>query len=296
VLGRRSNRLGPDRQAGGGGRRIAANGLARRRRAAPGKCCKRGTTQEGLAVGRASTATCLDRLFRWCWPEIGLVGSDDPRFPTPTIDVAGKRLMKNGFPDAPNRESDDFGKAVQRLPCSATFLVHRCAWPASAARQEALELFNKPASPRRNPLSAYCRKTSIPVSGELVGQFLPQTYSQVGLILSAMPPVRAVGRKDYGTPHNRLESGVPIPKSPAVPQRGGPCSGAARPPDTGARCWFGLERPTHRRALSVAGRWSRHAGVHLCHGRPDGRGASRLLCRFRQRVRCWPLLHFSASA
>ena len=56
-------------------------------------------------------------------------------------------------------------------------------WPASAAAPEALELFNNLLA-RRNHVGLLSEDID-PKTGELWGNF-PQTYSQVGLILSAM--------------------------------------------------------------------------------------------------------------
>jgi GH15 family glucan-1,4-alpha-glucosidase len=138
---------------------------------------QRGTTQEGWLSG------VLDRdmldASSLVLAEIGLVGSDDPRFHA-TVEVAGKRLMKNGFLMR-YRESDDFGKPSNAFLLCTFWYIDALA--SVGRRQEALELFNNLLA-RRNHVGLLSEDID-PVSGELWGNF-PQTYSQVGLILSAM--------------------------------------------------------------------------------------------------------------
>ncbi len=138
---------------------------------------KRGTTSEGWLSG------VLDRdmldASSLVLPEIGLLRSDDPRFHA-TIDVAGKHLMKNGFMMR-YREADDFGKPSNAfLLCTFWYID---ALVSVGRRDEALELFNNLLG-RRNHLGLLSEDID-PLTGELWGNF-PQTYSQVGLILSAM--------------------------------------------------------------------------------------------------------------
>ena len=138
---------------------------------------QRGTTQEGWLSGVLDRdmldASCL------VLPEIGLLGSDDPRFHA-TLDVAAKRLMKNGFMMR-YRESDDFGKPSNAFLLCTFWYIDALA--SVGRRQEALELFNNLLT-RRNHVGLLSEDID-PSTGELWGNF-PQTYSQVGLILSAM--------------------------------------------------------------------------------------------------------------
>ena len=119
---------------------------------------QRGTAQEGWLSG------VLDRdmldASSLVPPEIGLLRPDDPRFHA-TIGVAGK--PSNAF-----------------LLCT---FWHIDALASVGRRPEALELFNNLLA-RRNHVGLLSEDID-PHSGELWGNF-PQTYSQVGLILSAM--------------------------------------------------------------------------------------------------------------
>ena len=138
---------------------------------------QRGTTQEGWISGVLDRdmldASCL------VLPEIGLLGSDDPRFHA-TLDVAAKRLMKNGFMMR-YREADDFGKPSNAFLLCTFWYIDALA--SVGRRPEALELFNNLLA-RRNHVGLLSEDID-PTTGELWGNF-PQTYSQVGLILSAM--------------------------------------------------------------------------------------------------------------
>lgn len=138
---------------------------------------QRGTTQEGWISGVLDRdmldASCL------VLPEIGLLGSDDERFHA-TLDVAAKRLMKNGFMMR-YREADDFGKPSNAFLLCTFWYIDALA--SVGRRQEALELFNNLLA-RRNHVGLLSEDID-PKTGELWGNF-PQTYSQVGLILSAM--------------------------------------------------------------------------------------------------------------
>jgi GH15 family glucan-1,4-alpha-glucosidase len=112
-------------------------------------------------------------------PEIGLLPSDDPRFHA-TLDMVGKRLMRNGFLMR-YIEADDFGKPSNAfLVCTFWYID---ALASVGRRSEALELFNNVLG-RRNHVGLLSEDID-PRTGELWGNF-PQTYSQVGLILSAM--------------------------------------------------------------------------------------------------------------
>ncbi|MFZ5784393.1 MAG: glycoside hydrolase family 15 protein [Pseudomonadota bacterium] len=138
---------------------------------------KRGTTQEGWLSG------VLDRdmldASSLVLPEIGVLPSDDPRFHA-TIDVAAKRLMQNGFVMR-YREADDFGKPSNAFLLCTFWYIDALA--SVGRRDEALELFNNLLA-RRNHVGLLAEDID-PSTGELWGNF-PQTYSQVGLILSAM--------------------------------------------------------------------------------------------------------------
>ncbi|MEI7870674.1 MAG: glycoside hydrolase family 15 protein [Alphaproteobacteria bacterium] len=138
---------------------------------------QRGTTAEGWLSG------VLDRdmldASSLVLPEIGLLGSDDPRFHA-TIDIVGKRLMKNGFVMR-YAEADDFGKPSNAFLLCTFWYIDALA--SVGRRDEALELFNNLLA-RRNHLGLLSEDID-PLTGELWGNF-PQTYSQVGLILSAM--------------------------------------------------------------------------------------------------------------
>jgi GH15 family glucan-1,4-alpha-glucosidase len=112
-------------------------------------------------------------------PEIGFISSQDERF-VRTLEIVEKRLVRNGFVMRYD-EADDFG-----LPENAFLLCtfwYIDALAKAGRRKEARALFE-------NVLSC-CNHVGMlsedvdPHSRELWGNF-PQTYSQVGLILSAM--------------------------------------------------------------------------------------------------------------
>jgi GH15 family glucan-1,4-alpha-glucosidase len=138
---------------------------------------QRATTQEGWLSG------VLDRdmadASSLVLPEIGLLRSDDPRF-LATVDIVGKRLMKNGFVMR-YVEADDFGKPSNAFLLCTFWYIDALA--SVGRREEALELFNNVLA-RRNHVGLLSEDID-PRTGELWGNF-PQTYSQVGLILSAM--------------------------------------------------------------------------------------------------------------
>jgi len=138
---------------------------------------QRATTQEGWLSG------VLDRdmvdASSLVMPEIGLLRSDDPRFAA-TLDMVSKRLMKNGFLMR-YVEADDFGKPSNAFLLCTFWYIDALA--SVGRREEALELFNNVLG-RRNHVGLLSEDID-PRTGELWGNF-PQTYSQVGLILSAM--------------------------------------------------------------------------------------------------------------
>jgi GH15 family glucan-1,4-alpha-glucosidase len=112
-------------------------------------------------------------------PEIGLLRSDDPHFHA-TLDVIGKRLTKNVFLMR-YVEADDSGKPSNAFLLCMFWYIDALA--SVGRRDEALELFNNVLG-RHNHVGLLSEDID-PKTGELWGNF-PQTYSQVGLILSAM--------------------------------------------------------------------------------------------------------------
>jgi GH15 family glucan-1,4-alpha-glucosidase len=143
---------------------------------------QRCTTQEGWLSGvldrDMADASCL------VLPEIGLLGSDDQRFHA-TLDMAAKKLMRNGFVMR-YVEADDFGKPSNAFLLCTFWYIDALA--SVGRREEALELFNNVLG-RRNHVGLLSEDID-PRTGELWGNF-PQTYSQVGLILSAMRLTRS---------------------------------------------------------------------------------------------------------
>ena len=112
-------------------------------------------------------------------PEIGLLRASDPRF-CATLDVVSERLMRNGFVMR-YVEADDFGAPSNAFLLCTFWYIDALA--SVGRREEALELFNNVLA-RRNHVGLLSEDVD-PATGELWGNF-PQTYSQVGLILSAM--------------------------------------------------------------------------------------------------------------
>lgn len=112
-------------------------------------------------------------------PEIGFISSQDERF-VRTLEIVEKRLVRNGFVMRYD-EADDFGVPENAfLFCTFWYID---ALVKAGRRKEARALFE-------NVLSC-CNHVGMlsedvdPHTRELWGNF-PQTYSQVGLILSAM--------------------------------------------------------------------------------------------------------------
>lgn len=138
---------------------------------------ERCTTHEGWLSG------VLDRdmldASSLVLPEIGLLASSDPRFHA-TLDMVRKRLMKGGFVMR-YAEDDDFGAPSNAFLLCTFWYVDALA--SVGRRDEAMELFDNLLG-RRNHLGLLSEDID-PATGELWGNF-PQTYSQVGLILSAM--------------------------------------------------------------------------------------------------------------
>ncbi|WP_374656384.1 glycoside hydrolase family 15 protein [Dongia sp.] len=112
-------------------------------------------------------------------PEIGLLRYDDPRF-LRTLETVEKRLMHDGFLMRYD-EPDDFGKPETAfLVCSWWFID---ALVAVGRRTQAKELFDRILA-RRNHLGLLSEDLDAR-EGILWGNF-PQTFSMVGMILSAM--------------------------------------------------------------------------------------------------------------
>ena len=112
-------------------------------------------------------------------PEIGLLPSSDERF-AKTLAIVEKRLVRDGVVMRYD-EADDFGLPENAFLLCTFWYIDALA---SVGRQdEARELFENVLA-RRNHVGLLSEDID-PRTGELWGNF-PQTYSQVGLILSAM--------------------------------------------------------------------------------------------------------------
>lgn len=112
-------------------------------------------------------------------PEIGLLSKKDKRFHR-TIEIVEKRLVRNGFVMR-YEEADDFGLPENAfLLCSFWYID---ALASVGRKGEARAMFEKVLS-KRNHVGLLSEDIN-PKTGELWGNF-PQTYSHVGLILSAM--------------------------------------------------------------------------------------------------------------
>lgn len=112
-------------------------------------------------------------------PEIGLLPYSDPRF-LRTMEVIEQRLMHDGFIMRYD-EADDFGRPETAfLVCSLWFID---ALVAIGRRAQAEEMFRRILA-RRNHLGLLSEDLDAH-TGTLWGNF-PQTFSMVGMILSAM--------------------------------------------------------------------------------------------------------------
>ncbi len=161
-------------------RRLGMSGAAAewRARAQPlrEEILRRAWTGRYLAESLDGTALDASLLLA---PALGLLAPDDPRF-IATVEAVSANLMHDGLVRR-YAEADDFG------PPETAFLV--CSfWQADALamvgrQEEARALFER--------VLALCNHVGLlaedadPQSGQLWGNF-PQTYSQVGLILTAM--------------------------------------------------------------------------------------------------------------
>jgi GH15 family glucan-1,4-alpha-glucosidase len=112
-------------------------------------------------------------------PDLGLIRHDDPRF-LKTLGVVEERLMHNGFIIRYD-EPDDFGRPETAfLICSLWYID---ALVAVGRRPEAEAMFRRILE-RRNHLGLLSEDVEAG-SGTLWGNF-PQTFSMVGMVLSAM--------------------------------------------------------------------------------------------------------------
>ena len=205
-------------------------------------------------------------------PEIGLLRSDDPRFHA-TLDVVGKRLMKNGFVMR-YVEADDFGKPSNAFLLCTFWYIDALA--SVGRRDEALELFNNVLA-RRNHVGLLSEDID-PAHRRAVGQ-LP-----ADLFAGRPDPVRHAPVAELGGgPMARLvivSNRVPIPKA-----RGAAAGGLAvalRDLLKPGTMWFGWSgrlaaEPSAQPAL-VEARGVTYATIDL-----TAEALSRLLCRLRQR-------------
>jgi len=111
-------------------------------------------------------------------PQIGLLSATDGRF-LRTLEVVEQRLLKNGFLLRYN-EADDFGVPETAFVVCTFWYIDALA--AAGRQDEARELFTHLLARRNN--AGLLSEDIDPLTGELWGNF-PQTYSLVGLILSA---------------------------------------------------------------------------------------------------------------
>jgi GH15 family glucan-1,4-alpha-glucosidase len=112
-------------------------------------------------------------------PEIGLLPATDRRF-LRTLQVVEQRLVRSGFVMRYD-EADDFGLPQTAFLLCTFWYIDALALVGRA--EEGRALFENTLA-RRNHVGLLSEDID-PESGELWGNF-PQTYSQVGLILSAM--------------------------------------------------------------------------------------------------------------
>ena len=111
-------------------------------------------------------------------PQIGLLAATDERF-LRTLEIVEQRLLKNGFLLRYN-EADDFGVPETAFTVCTFWYIDALA--AVGRQTEARDLFTNLLA-RRNSAGLLSEDID-PLTGELWGNF-PQTYSLVGLILSA---------------------------------------------------------------------------------------------------------------
>jgi hypothetical protein len=111
-------------------------------------------------------------------PQIGLIAATDERF-LRTLTIAEERLLRNGFLLRYN-EADDFGVPETAFTVCTFWYIDALA--AVGRQAEARDLFNNLIARRNN--AGLLSEDIDPLTGELWGNF-PQTYSLVGLVLSA---------------------------------------------------------------------------------------------------------------
>jgi GH15 family glucan-1,4-alpha-glucosidase len=111
-------------------------------------------------------------------PQIGLIAPTDERF-LATLRIAEERLLRNGFLLRYN-EADDFGVPETAFTVCTFWYIDALA--AVGRQAEARALFTNLLT-RRNSAGLLSEDID-PLTGELWGNF-PQTYSLVGLVLSA---------------------------------------------------------------------------------------------------------------
>jgi GH15 family glucan-1,4-alpha-glucosidase len=111
--------------------------------------------------------------------EVGFLRADDPRFAS-TVEAIERELIHGGVLWRYARE-DDFGKPKNAFTICTFWYVD--ALVALGRKDKAREIFERLLS-YRNSFGLLSEDVD-PVSGELWGNF-PQTYSMVGLIISAM--------------------------------------------------------------------------------------------------------------
>jgi GH15 family glucan-1,4-alpha-glucosidase len=111
-------------------------------------------------------------------PQLGLLPATDERF-LRTMKVVESRLVRNGFVMRYD-EADDFGvPETAFLVCTFWYID---ALEATGRREEAREIFQHLLKSRNHV--GLLSEDIAPITGELWGNF-PQTYSHVGLALSA---------------------------------------------------------------------------------------------------------------
>ncbi|MGB6657194.1 MAG: glycoside hydrolase family 15 protein, partial [Methylovirgula sp.] len=126
----------------------------------------------GVLDAEVADATCL------LLPEIGLLPAKDPRV-AQTLDVVGKRLVRDGFVMRYD-EADDFGHPETAFLVCTFWYVDALA--LAERREEAREIFKNVLSVRN--AVGLLSEDVLPQSRALWGNF-PQAYSHVGLIHSA---------------------------------------------------------------------------------------------------------------
>jgi len=137
---------------------------------------QRGVTRQGWLSGafdgEIADATVL------LLPQIGIISATDERF-LKTLRIVEDRLLKNGFVLRYN-EADDFGMPETAFLACTLWYIN--ALDAVGRQEEARDLFINLLA-RRNGAGLLSEDID-PRTGELWGNY-PQTYSLVGIILSA---------------------------------------------------------------------------------------------------------------